>query len=466
MPPAAKTYVYTVIVAGLMVFALSMPGAKVPALMSYAQFFILVVLSSAGKLRLPGLTGTYSFNFLFLLYGLFEFDLPAVLLAGLVGAVAQSVLNVQKRPQAIQIAFNAANLVLSLAVCFGLLRLFTGHHWLTFRPALMAFVAAVYFAVNTGFVSGVLSLLQGKPLSQVAEEWYVWSFPYFLIGAAFLGLLPGGDSKSISPASWLAVLPLLYLVHFFYGLSRGARPKGSGGSAGLTGAASGLPSSARWFVGSVVVAGALIFAFALFNWSCADPLRFAGYAALALVASTWKVRLPGMVSTISVNFVIILVAILELSMGETMLISAGVAALQSLWRTARRPRLHQIAFNMSALVISAAAAFAVGRFLVDAPIANSLPAVLPLTVTTFYGVNALLVTRVIAAAEGQRMFEVWRTCYFWSLPYYLVGAGGAGLMIATQRTVGWQPALAILPLIMMVYVSYRAHVSRSGAATA
>jgi hypothetical protein len=37
-------------------------------------------------------------------------------------------------------------------------------------------------------------------------------------------------------------------------------------------------------------------------------------------------------------------------------------------------------------------------------------------------------------------------------------------MIATSRAAGWQPSLFVLPVMALVYVSYRAHVSQTESA--
>ena len=134
----------------------------------------------------------------------------------------------------------------------------------------------------------------------------------FLIGAACLGFLPAAGTRTVGVEAWLVVLPLLYLVHFFYGLSIGRRP---GAATVSDGAAPqpGLPVAAKAFIGVVVGLGVAVLAYAVAQWTSADPVRFAGFAALAVVAATWKVRLPGMVGTISLGFVVVLVSIVELS---------------------------------------------------------------------------------------------------------------------------------------------------------
>jgi diguanylate cyclase (GGDEF)-like protein/putative nucleotidyltransferase with HDIG domain len=55
---------------------------------------------------------------------------------------------------------------------------------------------------------------------------------------------------------------------------------------------------------------------------------------------------------------------------------------------------------------------------------------------------------------------VWSECYFWSFPYYLVGAAAVGLVGIVNRAAGWETSLLVLPLIYWVYRSYRLYLGR------
>jgi hypothetical protein len=56
--------------------------------------------------------------------------------------------------------------------------------------------------------------------------------------------------------------------------------------------------------------------------------------------------------------------------------------------------------------------------------------------------------------------RVWKQCYLWSFPYYLVGAAMAGIIVYYGRTAGWVMPLGILPLMWMIYFFYRTWVQR------
>jgi hypothetical protein len=100
MPTKAKFYVYGVMAAGAIAIGISAMDAAWPPTLGYALFLAVAVLSSVVKLRLPGLPGTFSVNFLILLFGILHFDAAPVLIAGAVSGLAQSVLNTKKRPTA------------------------------------------------------------------------------------------------------------------------------------------------------------------------------------------------------------------------------------------------------------------------------------------------------------------------------------------------------------------------------
>jgi diguanylate cyclase (GGDEF)-like protein/putative nucleotidyltransferase with HDIG domain len=78
----------------------------------------------------------------------------------------------------------------------------------------------------------------------------------------------------------------------------------------------------------------------------------------------------------------------------------------------------------------------------------------------FFLANTWPISLVIALTEGKSSRRVWSECYFWSFPYYLVGAAAVGLVGLVNRQAGWQTSLLVLPLIYWVYRSYRLYLGR------
>ena len=75
--------------------------------------------------------------------------------------------------------------------------------------------------------------------------------------------------------------------------------------------------------------------------------------AIALVASGLKVQLPGIDGTMSVNFLFVLLGILELSLPETLAIGCSAALLQCVWRTRQGVSPDKIAFNVLSMMANA-----------------------------------------------------------------------------------------------------------------
>src|SRR5947209_1425430 len=112
MRPSAKIYVYSITALGAVCLAMSVliGGWTLTPLLATA-FLACVVLGSCLKIRLPGVSGTYSPSFLPILFGLTHFGLAELAIAAAVAGITQCTVNVKQRPQPIQIAFNAANVL-------------------------------------------------------------------------------------------------------------------------------------------------------------------------------------------------------------------------------------------------------------------------------------------------------------------------------------------------------------------
>ena len=181
---------------------------------------------------------------------------------------------------------------------------------------------------------------------------------------------------------------------------------------------------------------------------------------------TLKIRLPRLLGTVTPSFVLVLVAIAELSLAETVVIAAAIGFVQGLWRPAQRPLLAQILFNPANLSLGAALAYLSSRVALAPWLGHSTMGVLVISTLVLYVSTTVMLAAVLALVDRKPLSSVWQLCYFWSLPYYLVGAAVAGVMTATCQSANWLPSLLVLPLLGLVYVSYRVQVlqavARSG----
>ena len=217
-----------------------------------------------------------------------------------------------------------------------------------------------------------------------------------------------------------------------------------------------MPTKAKFYIGITVALGLALLVGSL-TWfgQFPDPARYLACFALACIASTMKVRLPGLRGTISVNFVFILMGIAQLSLPETLTMSFAAALVQCVWRPKNRPKLVQVLFSACALVISTAATYATAHAISGE--ANMVLALVP-AATVFFTLNTGMVSLVIALVSNAPLSTVWKQCQLWTLPYYLVGAAIAGVVAAFSQTAGWRVSLLPLPLMYLVYTYYFCYV--------
>ncbi|MGP0070932.1 MAG: HD domain-containing phosphohydrolase [Bryobacteraceae bacterium] len=192
---------------------------------------------------------------------------------------------------------------------------------------------------------------------------------------------------------------------------------------------------------------------ATLHWTSSDYIRFLAYFLLTALASGMKVRLPGVTGTMSVGLVVVLCSVVQCSFGEVIYIGAVSALVQCLWKAKERPDLVHLSFNTSLVIAAAAVAYAayhasLTRFsLVVSIIAASC---------AYFLVNTISVSGVIAATEHKSVISTWKSSYFWSFPYYLLGASIAASMSYVTKF-NWEIALAALPMIFIIYRSYSLH---------
>lgn len=221
-----------------------------------------------------------------------------------------------------------------------------------------------------------------------------------------------------------------------------------------------MPNKAKSYIACTVAIGLAILAAAIFRWPSSDVPRYLTYFLLGLVASTLKVRLPGIEGTMSVNFLFILIGVAEFSFSETVALACAAAVIQSFWKAKRRPMPVQVIFNAACLAISSGLAYSASHFALAAANANSLPVLMALAASLFFVTNTGLVATVVCLVEERPLKEAWERCYSSAFPYYLVGAAIAGLISVSSRSAGWKVSLLALPLMYLTHVYYRLHLTR------
>ena len=224
-----------------------------------------------------------------------------------------------------------------------------------------------------------------------------------------------------------------------------------------------LPIRAKLYIAVTVLLGACLLAAAVPLWSSAQSLRFLLYLAAALVASNLKVALPGITGTMSVNFVFVLISIMDLNLPQVLSISYAGTAGQVLFRSKDR-QLLRLLFNLSSTTISTFGCYCVYHSSWIRSVNGSIPMLLFFASVTLFLVNTVSIAGVIALAERKRLWPVWHEGFLWTAPHHLVGAGVAAVFHLENRYLGWEAAVLTIPVIYFVYRSYSLHLDRLEAA--
>jgi putative nucleotidyltransferase with HDIG domain len=181
-------------------------------------YLALAVLASPLKVSLPG--GTLSVNFLFTLLGILELNLPETLLLGIAGTVVQFCWRPTRQIKPIQLVFNLSQVTVCSAAAYG------AYWFVSIRvlhapgPLALLCAALTHFACNTLATSTVIGLTENVPISKIWSDSYLWSFPYYMVGAAIAGLISFLNSH-IGYQSSLLILPPIYLLYRSYRLYLG-----------------------------------------------------------------------------------------------------------------------------------------------------------------------------------------------------------------------------------------------------
>jgi len=219
-----------------------------------------------------------------------------------------------------------------------------------------------------------------------------------------------------------------------------------------------LPIGARAFIGLVIAAGTVSLLQAAIHPISRNIAEFICYLGIAILASRLRVSLPGITGTLSVNFLFILVAISELSYAEALTLSAVSMLAQSLYP--HRPSAIQLTFNACAGSLSTAVAYLVFHNIWVNEIIVSRPLILCLAASTYFIVNAGSIATVISVSDGKPLRDILVGCYFWSFPYYLVGAGIAGAIGWFNHAFNWETSLLFVPATYLIYRSYRLYLGK------
>src|SRR4029078_542012 len=142
----AKVFISLVVMAGTCVL---LYGAIRPTSKNIPQFIcylLIAILAARLKVRLPGITGTKSVNFLSILRGILELGFAETL------ALATAAILVQcfyrDRPSPLELTFNLSASAMSIAIGYNVYHLALSRAQVKSHPLLLGLAAITHFADN------------------------------------------------------------------------------------------------------------------------------------------------------------------------------------------------------------------------------------------------------------------------------------------------------------------------------
>ncbi len=218
-PLAIRVRLFVLItgVLGGFVIAMSLAGWESADMVKYTGFLLMAICSSGMRIRVPGMPGTLSLNFVFVLFGLVDLSASETVMLGTAVTLVQCLLARDRKARPAQVVFNTAAMAVAIAVTEQV------YHspWMATNqvdPALrLAAATCALFFLNTLPVALVISVAEHKRFSAVWRECYFWSMPYYLGGAAAAQALASAN-KYVGYPTVLLTGPVIYLIYRSYRL--------------------------------------------------------------------------------------------------------------------------------------------------------------------------------------------------------------------------------------------------------
>ena len=217
MSVTARLYIAIVVTLGAVAFAHGLSLWNARDLPRFYCFLLLAIPASCLKVTLPGVTGTMSVLFLFMLAGVVELGIAETLVIGVTGVVVQCFWQARVRPRPSQIVFSVADVVLAITASYYAYLVSSLPLLYLKTPLRLAIAASVFFVFNTVPIALVIALTEEKPIRQVWRECYRWSYAHYLVGAAMVGVFMFVN-RTLDWQAWILILPVVYVIHRSYRL--------------------------------------------------------------------------------------------------------------------------------------------------------------------------------------------------------------------------------------------------------
>ena len=217
MGTCARFYIGAILAGGVVCFAHAMAGWNCRHPLQYLCLLAVALPASTLKVFLPGVAGTISISYVFVLLGMLDFSYPETVLLACLAMLVQCWWRTRHHPKMLRVWFNLASTAIAVSLGFGAYQAMAG-----LGQVLVSVAAATtaYFLASTLSIAAVVALTESRNLPKVWRAGYVWSFPYYLAGGAIAALISLCNHQLGWETAILAV-PVVYVVVRSYRLYLG-----------------------------------------------------------------------------------------------------------------------------------------------------------------------------------------------------------------------------------------------------
>ena len=217
MSPTARAYWFCVIASGCCCFLFSMFSWPAPqdSAVRLSIYLIAAILTSGLKIRLPGIFGTLSMNYIVIIAALLNINLAAAMIVAVISTLGQCIIHAVDKPRWFQVLFSTAGVPVPVLAAWFVLRLSVFSQYDSTGCIALLVASLVYFAVNTTIVAGIIGLTNGKSVFAIWQSSYLWTSLHYLVGGCIAEGVHLMDLHLGSSALAIAIPPL-YLLYRSY----------------------------------------------------------------------------------------------------------------------------------------------------------------------------------------------------------------------------------------------------------
>jgi hypothetical protein len=188
----------------------------------------------------------------------------------------------------------------------------------------------------------------------------------------------------------------------------------------------------------------------------AHPSYALALLAIAAATSRMKIKLPGINGNMSVNLPFLLMAVVNLSALEAILIACVSTVVQCWPKQGSKFNSEHMLFNVSMMAFATSVANLIwSAGWLGKAAWGSEPLMLFSATAAFFVGQTAPVAGIIKLAEGAAMRRVWLSIVQLSFPYYVVSAGMTSMVNVVSHHLGWPAALVVFPVMYGIHHSYR-----------